>query len=657
MLIIRRLIRRIAQAGQDNDVWPVALLLLAVLVPVVCLLWFMGAAMRNERFAARQRLAEVYRGQLSSFQAQLDQYWKATASQLEERARTSSPATAFARSVQSSLVDSVIVFDDQGDIAYPNKPRKFELDTAQFGAKWAGASQLEYGRKDLPGAAKVYHAIATEATNVNVAARALQAEARCLLQAGRNSEAVRLVTDVLAAGPYDNVADRQGRLIVANAELMALEVLKEEGSPQLQAAAHRLQRRVLDYSNSALAAPQRRFLIRELQRLWPEAELPTLGAEELAAEFAMREPVFTTNVALGSTVLPNVWQFATPGRRVLALLRTEKVLASVPAAATSYPLPADTQIALLPPGVDVDAAFVSVPAGPRLPGWRLGLSLKDNDLFRNTSGTALYFWTAILVLAVIAVLTLVTIRVVRRQTILARLKNDLAATVSHELKTPLSTTRVLVDTLLDAKELNDQTAREYLRLIAQENERLSRLVQNFLSFSRVEKKKYAFEFSPVCPAEIAVAAATTLRERLEAAGCRFELQVEDNVPGIMADADALTTAIINLLDNAQKYSEDIKHIVLNVRAENGRVIFAVKDNGIGIAARDVKKIFRPFYQSDRHLSRKGSGCGLGLSIVESIVSAHGGTVSVVSEPGCGSTFSISLPGVAEAESIKTELMA
>ena len=267
------------------------------------------------------------------------------------------------------------------------------------------------------------------------------------------------------------------------------------------------------------------------------------------------------------------------------------------------------------------------------------------------------YWTGVLVMAAIGVLTLLAIRVLRRQTALARLKNDLAATVSHELKTPLSSMRVLVDTLLESDRIQEQTAREYLQLIAQENERLSRLIQNFLTFSRMERRKYTFQFGPVSSEQIIDAAVGAVRERFGAPGCRFEMQVESDLPQIMADTEALSTALINLLDNAHKYSEEIKHITLRAHAENRNVIFSVQDNGIGIAPRDVRKIFRPFHQADQRLSRKGSGCGLGLSIVQFIVSAHHGSVAVKSEPGRGSTFTISVPAGSATTTLRKEAIA
>jgi signal transduction histidine kinase len=247
------------------------------------------------------------------------------------------------------------------------------------------------------------------------------------------------------------------------------------------------------------------------------------------------------------------------------------------------------------------------------------------------------------VVATVGVLGALALRLVRRQVAVTRLRNDLVANVTHELKTPLASMRLLVETLLNADRLNETTAREYLQLIAQENARLSRLIDNFLTFSRMERNKYTLGFKPVPAAAIVEGAAAAVREKFRAPGCRFEVQAARELPAVLADADAMVTALVNLLDNAYKYSGDTKEITLLAGAENGSVMFSVKDNGIGLSARETKKVFKRFYQVDQRLSRSGSGCGLGLSIVEFIVKAHRGTITVQSQPGQGSTFTIALP--------------
>jgi signal transduction histidine kinase len=148
-----------------------------------------------------------------------------------------------------------------------------------------------------------------------------------------------------------------------------------------------------------------------------------------------------------------------------------------------------------------------------------------------------------------------------------------------------------------------------------------------------------------------------MRDRFNAPGCRFEVRAAPDLPNVLADPDALTTALINLLDNAWKYSGDIKHIVLRASAENGCMVFAVQDNGVGIPQRETRRIFQSFFQVDQRLSRRGGGCGLGLSIVRSIVSAHDGQVTVSSESGRGSTFTISLPAAARSTAVAKAAIA
>ena len=640
-----RLFRTIARNGRDSDVWPIVLLLFAVLVPAVCLLWFMSAAMRNERFAARQKLEEVYRGQLAAVQARLDRHWKEAVSELDDLVRTNPAPAAFAKCVQSGRADAIVIFDERGRILYPSTPAAFDPVSNELEAKWAEANRLEYLRKDYLSAASRYEALSKETTNVNTAARALQGQARCLVQAGQTEPAIRLIDEILGSQRYARATDPQGRLIIANAELMALELVTNKAAPLFQSTARRLELRLKDYENPTLAASQRRFLMKELQRLSPQIGFPTLAAEELAAGLRENHLAPAEDSALRRASLSGVWEFTSPSRRALVLMGTENLAAHLRRSIAADNLPADPEINLLPPDAENAGALLTLRVGEQLPGWRLALWFKDPNLFNATIGHrgAIYLWTGLLVVAAMAVLTLLAIRLLRRQAVLARLKNDLVATVSHELKTPLSSMRVLVDTLLDSSKIEERKAREYLQLIAQENDRLSRVIQNFLTFSRMERKKHTFDFTVVSPRHAIDAALAAMRERFGAPGCRCEVQVQADLPDVMADSDALATALLNLLDNAWKYSEDIKHIVLRVHAEKGNVIFSVRDNGVGIAPHEVKKIFQAFHQADSRLSRKGSGCGLGLSIVQNIVSAHDGKISVDSEPGRGSTFTISLP--------------
>jgi signal transduction histidine kinase len=243
---------------------------------------------------------------------------------------------------------------------------------------------------------------------------------------------------------------------------------------------------------------------------------------------------------------------------------------------------------------------------------------------------------------VIALVALLVARYVAAQMRLARVKDELVSTVSHELKTPLTSIRALVDTL-SARGYRDELLQEYLQLIGKENLRLCHLIENFLTFSRLERGRERFRFEDLAPAVVVATAVETLKERLASTQCDFAVRVEPDLPRIRGDAAALSTVLINLLDNAWKYTAGEKRISVRAFAEGRQVCFEVEDNGIGLDRREARKIFDRFYQVDQSLTRQQGGCGLGLSIVKFIVAAHDGEVEVQSEPGQGSTFRVKIP--------------
>jgi signal transduction histidine kinase len=543
-----------------------ALLLLVVLVAVGCVLWFMREAMRNERMAVREKLAEAYRGHLSLVQAQAEERWNYRLGRLDS---VEPDAARFARCVRECLADSVICFDGPGRAAYPRLP-------------------------------------ATE------------------------------------------------RSVAANAELLELERVTDKTDPRFKETAGRLRDRVTNYAADTLPSAQRRFLMHELKRLDPTVEFPTLAAEELAARYLEANPVVPTETTLRLTELRDVWAVASPSRRVLALFTTAGLRAKLNDAIRDSALPKGVNIAVVAPGEDAttESTLATASLGPELSGWRLSLSLDDRTLFDTEADrrVARYLVIGSVVIAAMAVLAFFIARGFGRQVALARLKNDLVANVSHELKTPLTAMRALVDTLLDAERFNEKTTREYLELLATENARLSRLIESFLTFSRLERNKFKFEFARIRPQQVVEGAVAALGERGHAPGCTFESHVAADLPSIYGDADALVTALLNLLDNAWKYSGDGKRIVLRTEARNGSVCFTVEDNGIGLSPSECRQVFDRFYQTDQRLARAAGGCGLGLSIVQSIVEAHHGSVRVKSEPGRGSTFTIEIPAVVEGAS-------
>ena len=632
---------------------PGLVLLVAVLAPTACLLWFMQAAMRNERLAVRQTLAEAYRASLAGLPARFEAYWQKAAAELELPGNGVSAPAWFARCVQAGLADGLVITDNQGRPAYPASPVAIPAVSAEAETEWAEATRFEWARREPAAAARLYGAIAAKTTNINLAARALQARTRCLVQAGEKDAAIQLVTEVLDQERYQQATDSQGRSIIANAELFVLELVKDPASSLFQTTAGKLRRRLLDYDPPTVAAPQRRFLMRQVESLsFGAVRFPTLAAEDLSARFLNSRPQPVARSVLCPTPLAGVWQVATPSGRLRALFHTETLIARLRREIPNRDYPATVSVSLISPATAGDASFVSLAAGPAMPGWRLTLSPRDPRFFDTATQQRVtrYLWMGILTVGTVYLLALFAAHTVRRQVALARLKTDLVTVISHELKTPLASVRVLVDSLLESESFAPRTTREYLELIARENDRLSRVVENFLTFSRMERGKYTFHFSPVPAAEIIDDAVEAFRPRLESPGCHFEVRQPPDLPMVDADLDSLATALLNLLDNAYKYSGDLKHIVLRASASDGKVLFEVEDNGIGVPARETGRIFRDFYQVDRQLSRKGSGCGLGLSIVRLIMKAHRGRVRVNSQPGQGSVFALELPALAEVNS-------
>jgi len=640
---------RTKQSGTDygSGLWPVLLSLLVVLVPTACVLWFLNEAVQNERLASRHKLLQAYRVQLPLLRDRLDAYWQQQSQALDAMAAESSAAETFAACVGGGIADSVVVYDASGRLSYP-APAAVPTVQPHEDDAWAEAGLLEHVRNEPAAAATAYGKIAETTGDDRLAARALQSQARCLVRTGRVAEAIHVLVDTLGQAKYARSLDAQGRLVAADAQLRALELIGDHQRRDFTETADRLAKCLGNYKTRLLPAAQRRFLMKEFSRLTAHTKkFPTLAAEELAVAYVESHPP-SADVALRPSGLPGAWHFASPGGNIVGLFKEENVLKRTAAVLKNKDSPQDVQIVVLPPDAETDGGVEQLlSVGATMPGWRLALLFGDSQESQTAINhrIATNTWIAVLVITAMAIVAVFVAAAFRRQMRLTRLKNDLLATVSHELKTPLASIRLIVDTLLDAEQLDTPKAREYLQLVSKENTRLSRLIDNFLSFSRMERGKLAFEFDEVSAAEIADRAVEVMSERFQTPGCSLEVQLATNTPVLRADSDALVTAILNLLDNAYKYSGDSKHVVLRTYAENGNVCFAVSDNGSGLSSRAAKNVFRSFYQVDRRLSRNTGGCGLGLSIVQFIAEAHGGSISVESQLGAGSTFTLSIPQI------------
>jgi signal transduction histidine kinase len=237
-----------------------------------------------------------------------------------------------------------------------------------------------------------------------------------------------------------------------------------------------------------------------------------------------------------------------------------------------------------------------------------------------------------------------TYRNVSKEMALARLKSDFVSNVSHELRTPLSLIRLYAETL-EMGRVTPEKHHEYFQIIRKESERLSGLINNILDFSRIEAGRKEYDFRETDMRELVHNTLDSYRYQIEQNGFRFEEKI-DPVPPMRIDREAMARSLLNLVNNALKYSQDRKFIGVNLYRANGSVKLEVVDHGIGIPTAEQQKIFEKFYRVGDPLVHNTKGSGLGLSLVRHIVEAHGGQVLVDSAPGEGSTFTISLPVVA-----------
>jgi signal transduction histidine kinase len=617
------------------------LLLLIVALPAAGMLWLVSEAARNEHLAVRQRLTSAYHAQLELLRLQVVADWQKSIEKIGETVAHQPAGEAFASCISESMVDGLVVLDANEEADYPTLLTP-PINQPPPTSEWLAAEQLEFTDRDYVAAAAAYQEIATSTTDENLFARAVQSQVRSLLAAGRDTAAIELIEATLA-GPRLRKAD-DGRRRSIDLSLLLVDRTKEANP---SAAVDRLATELNNYGPPPLVSAERRFAMHRLQELFPEqASFPTLASEDLSSRYLERSNGHRPPHELTAAGLADVWQIAVAGDRAVALYRTRTLTAQLQRHIDRQASLSGVSLTAEGPGESsAQDAFLSLPLGAELPGWRISLSLTGDDPFAGPAREQrlVYFGTALLTIVATAGLALLAGFALRRQRRIVRLKNELVATVSHELKTPLSGIRLLVDTLLADEPSDREQTQSYLQMIAQENARLSRLIDSFLNFSRMERGQQQFTLAPVPPADIVARAVAAVHERFCELGCQLESRCDPGLPTIQADREALVTVLVNLLDNAGKYGGDSKHVMLRAFATADRVCFAVTDQGIGLSARHRRKVFDRFYQVDQQLTRPAGGCGLGLAIVRHIVTAHSGTVEVESRAGHGSTFTVTLP--------------
>jgi len=637
------------------------LLAIAVILPTVCLLWFMSQAVKNERLAVRQKLIEVYMEKAKPFIENLHQSSLKFEQEIQQTAQDDLFSFFIKFCCDKEYAEGILVYDSNGQLLFPvTSDETFVIDSEKFTKAW----KAEFNDSNYTQAISEYEQIA-EANSISYEIfQCNLAVIRCLEKTGNIEKAISNCKQL--AYTSDHSTFKNNFL----ARLKLIELYRKYDSTLFENEVRQLLSDILS-SSEPTAIDIRAFVLNELLGIIDKAKLPGEKINISKAQKFLQAYTLSFQIVQHLSAKENLhkWQekklitfnlpekifgmlFKNKSRNIILCGRSSTVIEVLKYVAEKISDSAvivgvfDEQENEIY-GIDKNPgdAFMSIKPNEYLgQKWKLLFFFHNSGVFDNAANKqeTIYIWTGLLVAGLVLSSGLLAAQAISRQAKLNKLKNDFIATITHELKTPLSSMRVLVDTLLEGKCENREQETEYLQLIAKENGRLSRLIDNFLTFSRMERNKQVFEFALASPVEIANNAAEAIQAKFEKANVYFNMNIANPLPTINADKDALTTVLVNLLDNAYKYSNESKQIELNVFIQDSNVCFEVKDNGLGMTRWQMKRIFDRFYQADTSLSRQTEGAGLGLSIVKFIVDAHKGKIEVESKIGKGSAFTVRL---------------
>jgi len=276
--------------------------------------------------------------------------------------------------------------------------------------------------------------------------------------------------------------------------------------------------------------------------------------------------------------------------------------------------------------------------------WKAGIGLKNatlDDLGRDSLLHSVIATVFVLVLLLCGIA--LTVRATDREARLAQAKANFVANVSHELKTPLSLLSLFSEILELGRVKNEEKRLEYYRVMRHESQRLNKVIDNILDFSKIEAGRKTYNFADGDMADVIENVLSSYRYQITNSGFQIETNVKPDLPPVLMDREAMAQAISNLLDNAIKYSREVKQLSITTDRRGTDLSVEIADRGIGIPRAEQAKIFEKFYRVGNGLVHDVKGSGLGLSLVKHIIEAHKGTITVVSDVGKGSRFTILLP--------------
>jgi signal transduction histidine kinase/tetratricopeptide (TPR) repeat protein len=277
--------------------------------------------------------------------------------------------------------------------------------------------------------------------------------------------------------------------------------------------------------------------------------------------------------------------------------------------------------------------------------WKVALFDKEGKSIEQLVGKEkqLYLMLFAGIIIVMLIGIVVMVRAVIHESEISRMKSEFVSNVSHELKTPLALIRLFGETLESGIVSDEKKRQEFYSIIRKESERLTHLINNVLDFSRMDTGVKEYNFKEADLIEVVRSTLEAYKFHIRDNGFKIESELPDESITLKIDKDAISQVLLNLLNNAVKYSEERKYILIKVCKNSTSALISVADHGVGIPKEEVKKIFNKFYRVSNAKTSETRGTGLGLTLAKHVIQAHGGSIEVESEIGQGSRFTVTIP--------------
>jgi signal transduction histidine kinase len=511
---------------------------------------------------------------------------------------------------------------------------------------FAAAHAAEFLKRDFVVAAAAYQALSTSADRP-IRAAALLGLARCLKATGQTAEALHTLTrlealaDTTVAGaPAEFVAHREN-LVIFQAANDRDKAQQERDWLSLALSEGRLtiDRATYDEFSATLG-------------LAPAPTPSMLALSEAAADLSpdwQRRPDGRAVVTRDTRPIISVWR--REGEATAVVIGPMEVVASA-----LVPMASDLHVTF---GLDDPGGALvwGTPPADRPVGthslreaglpWTMRVSAVEQTSTSWVTRQGWFVFAFGFLALVVAGASYAVFRSVSRELEVARLQSDFVSAVSHEFRTPLTAIRHFTSMLEEGTAEPSQVP-TYYQVLGKESRRLHDLVENILNFGRLESGERVHVFSDFDATHLARDVVQDISERVTPNAREVRLTAPDAALPIRADREAVMLALRNLIDNAVKYSPGAAHVDVSVQPDDGHVAIAVSDRGIGVPVDEQRAIFRKFVRGSSARSLMIKGTGIGLAMADRIVRAHGGTITLTSEPGAGSTFTIRLPMISHA---------